>query len=29
MAADIGLDSMRQQCPHFHGWLQRIEALAD
>ncbi len=29
IAADIGLDSMRQQCPHFHSWLQRIEALAD
>ncbi len=29
IAADIGLDSMRQQCPHFHSWLQRIEALGD
>ncbi len=29
IAADIGLDSMRQQCPHFHNWLQRIENLAD
>ncbi|QIZ45819.1 DUF4276 family protein [Dickeya zeae] len=29
IAADIGLDSMRQQCPHFHSWLQCIEALAD
>ena len=29
IAADIGLDSMRQQCSHFHSWLQRIEALAD
>ncbi|WP_459581612.1 hypothetical protein [Dickeya oryzae] len=23
------MDSMRQQCPHFHSWLQCIEALAD
>ncbi|WP_278190052.1 DUF4276 family protein [Dickeya dianthicola] len=29
IAADIGLDSIRQQCPHFHSWLQCIEALAD
>lgn len=28
IAADIGLDVMRQACPHFNGWLQRLEQLA-
>ncbi|MBK1684818.1 DUF4276 family protein [Rhodoferax fermentans] len=27
IACDIGLDAIRQACPHFHGWLQAIEAL--
>lgn len=27
IAADIGLDTIRRQCPHFDGWLQRLEAL--
>lgn len=27
IACDIGLASMRQACPHFHGWLLAIEAL--
>lgn len=27
IACDIGLDLMRQTCPHFNDWLQRIEAL--
>ncbi|UEM41449.1 DUF4276 family protein [Pectobacterium aquaticum] len=27
IAADIGLDTIRQQCPHFEDWLQRLEAL--
>lgn len=28
IACDIGLDAMRQECPHFRGWLEKIEALA-
>lgn len=24
----IGLPKIRQQCPHFHGWLSRLESLA-
>ncbi|MBI3776299.1 MAG: DUF4276 family protein [Gammaproteobacteria bacterium] len=28
IACDIGLDAMRQSCPHFEAWLQRLEALA-
>ena len=28
IACDIGLDAMRQDCPHFHAWLSKIEALA-
>jgi len=28
IAADIGLDAIRQACPHFQAWLQQIEALA-
>lgn len=27
IAAKIGLSAMRAKCPHFDGWLQRIEAL--
>ncbi len=27
VACDIGLDAMRQACPHFHAWLLAIEAL--
>lgn len=29
IAEDIGLDTMRQTCPHFNNWLGRLEALAD
>lgn len=29
IACDIGLDAMRQACPHFNEWLQKIEALTD
>ncbi len=28
IAEDIGLDAMRQACPHFNAWLQRLEQLA-
>ena len=27
IACEIGLDVMRQACPHFHAWLQKLEAL--
>lgn len=27
IAADIGLDEMRNQCQHFHQWLKKIERL--
>ena len=27
IAGDIGLEAIRQQCPHFNRWLERIEAL--
>lgn len=27
IAMDIGLESMRQRCPHFHAWLKQLEAL--
>ncbi len=27
IACDIGLDAMRRVCPHFHAWLERLEAL--
>lgn len=27
IACDIGLDAMRQACPHFHAWLLAVEAL--
>lgn len=29
IACDIGLDAMRRECPHFAGWLQRLEALRE
>ncbi|MCB1953924.1 MAG: DUF4276 family protein, partial [Rhodocyclaceae bacterium] len=29
IACDIGLDAMRRECPHFAGWLQKIEALRE
>jgi hypothetical protein len=28
IAAEIGLDSLRQACPHFNNWLLRLEQLA-
>jgi hypothetical protein len=28
IASKIGLTVLRQKCPHFHTWLERIEALA-
>ncbi|MDX8379610.1 MAG: DUF4276 family protein [Gallionella sp.] len=27
IACEIGLDTMRAACPHFHSWLQKLEAL--
>lgn len=27
-ALEIGLSSIRQECPHFNGWLKRLESLA-
>ena len=27
IAAEIGLDTIRVKCPHFHGWLSRLEQL--
>lgn len=27
IACEIGLDAMRNACPHFHAWLQKLEAL--
>ena len=27
-AAAVGIDCMRQECPHFRSWLETIEALA-
>jgi hypothetical protein len=26
-ALEIGLPKMRQECPHFNGWLERLESL--
>ena len=26
-ASEIGLDRIRQECPHFRGWLERLEEL--
>ena len=28
IACDIGLDAMRMSCPHFAGWLQRLDVLS-
>ena len=28
ITCDVGLDALRTACPHFHGWLQKLEALA-
>jgi hypothetical protein len=28
-ALEIGLPTIRQQCPHFNGWLERLEALPE
>jgi hypothetical protein len=25
----IGLDSLRQECPHFHAWVSKLEALSE
>ncbi|RON55360.1 DUF4276 family protein [Pseudomonas frederiksbergensis] len=27
IACEIGLDAMREKCPHFNQWLQKLEAL--
>ncbi len=29
IACDIGLDAIRSACPHFHAWLQKLEALSE
>ncbi|KQU80690.1 MULTISPECIES: DUF4276 family protein [unclassified Rhizobacter] len=29
IASEIGLDALRQACPHFGAWLTRVEALAE
>ncbi|MBR9856365.1 MAG: DUF4276 family protein [Gammaproteobacteria bacterium] len=29
IAEDIGLDTIRAQCPHFNDWIERLQALAD
>lgn len=26
-AKAVGIEIMRQQCPHFHGWVERLESL--
>jgi hypothetical protein len=28
-ALEIGLDSMRRECPHFNNWLERLESAAN
>lgn len=28
IAGDIGLDALRQECPHFSAWLERLENLS-
>ena len=28
IAEDIGLDTIRAQCPHFNDWIERLQALA-
>jgi hypothetical protein len=27
-AARIGLDQIRKECPHFHNWMNKLEACA-
>lgn len=27
-ALEVGIDTMRQECPHFRHWIERLEALA-
>ena len=29
IAQRIGLDRLRQHCPHFHGWMTKLEALSE
>lgn len=29
IAAEIGIDRVRQECPHFNDWLAKLEALAE
>lgn len=29
IAARIGLDQIRKECPHFNNWMNKLEALAD
>lgn len=29
IANRTGLDTLRQECPHFHAWISRLEALAE
>ncbi|MFC3120756.1 DUF4276 family protein [Agaribacter flavus] len=29
IAGDIGLETIRQQCPHFNHWLKHVEPLAE
>jgi Domain of unknown function (DUF4276) len=26
-AKAVGIDTMRRECPHFHGWVERLESL--
>lgn len=28
IACDIGIDSIRQSCPHFHNWLTKLENIS-
>ena len=28
ITCEVGLDALRAACPHFHGWLQKLEVLA-
>ena len=28
-AGAVGVDRMRQECPHFQGWLEQLEALSE
>jgi hypothetical protein len=29
IAQRIGLDTLRQECPHFHNWVSKLEALSE